>query len=60
MVADSVGAPDEDVQSMTHEGFTNISYTRAGNFYMDANGYLVNVRWEIFSWLCNAEYLVRR
>lgn len=23
-------------------GFTNIQYTRAGNFYMDRNGYLVN------------------
>jgi flagellar hook protein FlgE len=43
MVADSAefepGADDEvDIAT----GFTNTSYTRAGNFYMDRNGYVVN------------------
>lgn len=37
MVADSVTNTDGAA-----EGYTNVSYTRAGNFYMDANGYLVN------------------
>lgn len=36
MVGNSVGAAGAAT------GINNISYTRAGNFYMDANGYLVN------------------
>ncbi|MCH7320940.1 flagellar hook-basal body complex protein [Solibacillus sp. MA9] len=50
MVADSAAEemPDtEDMASLTDnalygEGFTNTQYTRAGNFYMDRNGFLVN------------------
>ncbi|MEG0471266.1 MAG: flagellar basal body rod protein FlgG [Solibacillus sp.] len=41
MVADSVEAPD-DGGIIQEDGFTNTAYTRAGNFYMDRNGYLVN------------------
>ncbi|MGE7020366.1 flagellar basal body rod protein FlgG [Solibacillus cecembensis] len=41
MVADSVEAPDED-GIIQEDGFSNTAYTRAGNFYMDRNGYLVN------------------
>ena len=41
MVGDANGAPDED-GIIGETGITNISYTRAGNFYMDRNGYLVN------------------
>lgn len=41
MVADSNGAPDED-GNIEETGFTNTFYTRAGNFYMDRNGYVVN------------------
>ncbi|MCP1144050.1 flagellar hook-basal body complex protein [Lysinibacillus endophyticus] len=40
VVADSIGAPNEGV--IEDPGFTNMLYTRAGNCYMDANGYLVN------------------
>ncbi len=36
VVADSTGPADAPT------GFTNEFYTRAGNFYMDADGYLVN------------------
>lgn len=50
MVADSAieDLPDQaDMESVTENalldtGFINISYTRAGNFYMDRNGFLVN------------------
>ncbi|MGN7478523.1 flagellar hook-basal body complex protein [Solibacillus silvestris] len=50
MVADSaaVAAPTPDeMEDLTQnplldDGFTNIQYTRAGNMYMDKNGYLVN------------------
>ncbi|MCL1695459.1 MULTISPECIES: flagellar hook-basal body complex protein [unclassified Lysinibacillus] len=41
MVGDANGAPDED-GALDAEGYSNILYTRAGNFYMDRNGYLVN------------------
>lgn len=41
MVGDSNGAPD-DTGVIDGEGYSNIMYTRAGNFYMDKNGYLVN------------------
>ncbi|MEB2298111.1 flagellar hook-basal body complex protein [Lysinibacillus xylanilyticus] len=41
MVGDANGAPDED-GVLEEEGYRNIMYTRAGNFYMDRNGYLVN------------------
>lgn len=41
MVADANGQPD-DTGIITEEGFSNILYSRAGNFYMDRNGYLVN------------------
>ncbi|MEK4698882.1 flagellar hook-basal body complex protein [Solibacillus sp. FSL R7-0668] len=41
MVADSIEAPDETGVIQNPE-FGPISYTRAGNFYMDKNGYLVN------------------
>ncbi len=37
MVADSVSNTDG-----VAEGYTNVVYTRAGNFYMDSEGYLVN------------------
>ncbi|MFJ8512942.1 flagellar hook-basal body complex protein [Lysinibacillus xylanilyticus] len=40
MVADSNGAPVDGV--IDEEGYNNILYTRAGNFYLDKNGYLVN------------------
>jgi len=44
--ADAAPAPDDMADLATNplldSGFTNISYTRAGNFYMDRNGYLVN------------------
>ena len=50
MVADSAAEELpalEDMESLTENalldtGFTNTSYTRAGNFYMDRNGFLVN------------------
>ena len=50
MVADSAAEEMpalEDLASLTDnpllgEGFTNIYYTRAGNFYMDRNGFVVN------------------
>ncbi len=50
MVADSAAdaAPDQEEMAdlndnvLVGDGFTNVSYTRAGNFYMDRNGYLVN------------------
>ena len=43
MVADSTAAPEDGVIDVTGEdAFANIAYTRAGNFYMDENGYLVN------------------
>ena len=50
MVGDTVldAAPDaEDLASNTENGLagveiSNINYTRAGNFYMDRNGFLVN------------------
>ena len=41
MVGDSLEAPDDE-GIVTGEGFTNVAYTRAGNFYMDRNGYVVN------------------
>jgi len=41
MVGDANGAPDED-GVLSEEGYSNILYTRAGNFYLDRNGYLVN------------------
>lgn len=41
MVGDANGAPD-DTGTIDEEGYSNILYTRAGNFYMDRNGYLVN------------------
>lgn len=37
MVAEAVGTNDTG-----KEAFSNLKYTRAGNFYMDKNGYLVN------------------
>ena len=43
MVADSdTYTPPADPDPGIAEGTNNISYTRAGNFYMDANGYIVN------------------
>nr|WP_106784205.1 flagellar hook-basal body complex protein [Lysinibacillus timonensis] len=45
MVADSTEAPadvDGEMVIPAEGGFSNYLYTRAGNFYMDANGYLVN------------------
>ncbi len=42
MVGDSTVAPDEDGVIAADSGFSNVLYTRAGNFYMDRNGYLVN------------------
>ena len=43
MVADANGAPDPDQNNeITESGFSNYVYTRAGNFYMDNNGYIVN------------------
>ena len=41
MVGDANGAPD-DTGVIGEDGYSNIMYTRAGNFYMDKNGYLVN------------------
>lgn len=43
MVADGT-APDEEgiIQEVGEDAFSNVLYTRAGNFYMDSNGYLVN------------------
>ena len=41
MVGDANGAPDDE-GVIDGEGYSNILYTRAGNFYMDKNGYLVN------------------
>lgn len=40
MVGDSNGAPEDGV--IGDPGYNNIFYTRAGNFYLDKNGYLVN------------------
>lgn len=40
MVADANAAPVDGV--IDEEGFSNTVYTRAGNFYMDENGYIVN------------------
>lgn len=37
MVAEATGTNDT-----AKEAFSNVKYTRAGNFYMDKNGYLVN------------------
>ena len=45
MVADAVEFDQGDAANgvpATAEGFTNTLYTRAGNFYMDRNGFLVN------------------
>ncbi|MEG0472943.1 MAG: flagellar basal body rod protein FlgG [Solibacillus sp.] len=50
MVADSAAeeAPtsedmaDLEANPLLDSGFSNIQYTRAGNFYMDRNGYIVN------------------
>lgn len=43
MVADSVEmTPGVDGEIDEITGLTNTAYTRAGNFYMDKNGYLVN------------------
>lgn len=43
MVADGT-APNDDgvIEETGEEAFSNILYTRAGNFYMDENGYIVN------------------
>jgi flagellar hook protein FlgE len=43
MVADGT-LPDDDgiIQETGEDAFSNVQYTRAGNFYMDRNGYLVN------------------
>lgn len=41
MVGDSLAAPTEE-GIVEEEGFLNVLYTRAGNMYMDSNGYLVN------------------
>jgi len=41
MVADSNGLPNDE-GNIDQPGYSNILYTRAGNFYMDRNGYLVN------------------
>ncbi|MEK4424433.1 flagellar hook-basal body complex protein [Solibacillus sp. FSL K6-1523] len=41
MVGDANGLPDEE-GIIQDPGYSNILYTRAGNFYMDRNGYLVN------------------
>lgn len=41
MIGDALTAPD-DTGTITEEGFNNTLFTRAGNFYMDRNGYLVN------------------
>lgn len=47
MVADASGNYNRDAASGTADGvggsyFTNVLYTRAGNFYMDKDGFLVN------------------
>ncbi|MEK9197778.1 flagellar basal body rod protein FlgG [Ureibacillus sp. 179-F W5.1 NHS] len=42
MVGDSTQAPNADGEIAADSGFNNVLYTRAGNFYMDRNGYLVN------------------
>lgn len=42
MVGDSVGVPDPTTGILDNSGYANIMYTRAGNMYMDRNGYLVN------------------
>lgn len=42
MVADSAGEPDPVTGEIQTSGYENVLYTRAGNFYMDKNGYLVN------------------
>lgn len=42
MVGDSTVAPDDEGNIAGDSGFNNVVYTRAGNFYMDENGYLVN------------------
>lgn len=42
MVADSMGEPDPVTGEIVDPGYENVLYTRAGNFYMDKNGYLVN------------------
>lgn len=43
LVADAT-APNEDgiIEETGEDAFSNILFTRAGNFYMDRNGYLVN------------------
>ena len=43
LVADGT-APDDDgiIQETGEDAFSNILYTRSGNFYMDKNGYIVN------------------
>ena len=42
MVANSNGEVAGATEQTLADGFNNISYTRAGNFYMDADGYLVD------------------
>ena len=43
MVADAAEfEPGDEGEIGIATGFTNTSYTRAGNFYMDRNGYVVN------------------
>lgn len=43
MVADSTAAPEDGIIDVTGEdAFADMMYTRAGNFYMDKNGYLMN------------------
>ena len=41
MVAEGNGTESNGTITFSN-GFKNVQYTRAGNFYMDANGYLVN------------------
>ncbi len=54
MVGDSTEGPDEDgiVQG---DGLNNILYTRAGNFYMDRNGYVVNADGKYMVGVANGE-----
>ena len=45
---------DDDVVLI--EGFTDVAYTRAGNFYMDSEGYLVNSNGDyVAGWISNRE-----
>lgn len=43
LVADGTAADDDGIiQETGEDAFSNILYTRSGNFYMDKNGYIVN------------------